>query len=265
MSEPRPTTCPRFASDAHTAVALRAIRHGVPVDQGSCNSARRRSTFLASSLPTVSHELRPPFRRHFPIPGGAGRVEPAGIHPERRRYGREPLTRRSPDAASAAAGCWPGERCWPLAAAGRGHLLPAATGMPIVERVSVSIDTVRRGPMIRQVRGLGTLVPEEIRWIAARTDARVERIVIFPGATVEPETVILVLSSPELQQSVLDGDAAVTAAQAQARQPARPVGRHGARTPERLCQGPGRPRHRPSPRSRSTKNWPNRVSSPRSN
>ena len=86
--------------------------------------------------------------------------------------------------------------------------------LPTVERVGVSVDTVRRGPMIRQVRGLGTLVPEEIRWIAARTDARVERIVIFPGAAVNPDTVILQLSNPELEQSVLDGDAAVVAAQA---------------------------------------------------
>ncbi len=91
------------------------------------------------------------------------------------------------------------------------RLRPAA---PTVERVGVSVDTVRRGSMIRQVRGLGTLVPEEIRWIAARTDARVERIVIFPGATVNPDTVVLVLSNPELEQSVLDGDAAVTAARA---------------------------------------------------
>jgi HlyD family secretion protein len=86
--------------------------------------------------------------------------------------------------------------------------------VPSVPRDSIWIDTVRRGEMIRQVRGLGTLVPEEIRWIAAATDARVERIVMFPGATVQPDTVLLVLSNPELQQSVLDADGAVKAAQA---------------------------------------------------
>ena len=59
------------------------------------------------------------------------------------------------------------------------RLRPAA---PSVDRSSVWIDTVRRGPMIREVRGLGTLVPESIRWIAARNDARVEQIVVFPGA-----------------------------------------------------------------------------------
>ena len=91
------------------------------------------------------------------------------------------------------------------------HLRPA---VPTVERSAVWTDTVRRGPMIREVRGMGTLVPEEIRWIAAGTDARVERIVVFPGASVEPDTLLLVLSNPELHQSVLDADAATTAARA---------------------------------------------------
>ncbi len=86
--------------------------------------------------------------------------------------------------------------------------------LPTLDRSTVWTDTVRRGPMLRQVRGLGTLVPEEIRWIAAGTDARVERIVIFPGATVQPDSVLLVLSNPELQQTALDADAAATGAQA---------------------------------------------------
>jgi HlyD family secretion protein len=86
--------------------------------------------------------------------------------------------------------------------------------VPALDRASVWVDTVRRGPMVRQVRGLGTLVPEEIRWIAAGTEARVERIVIYPGASVQPETLILILSNPEVKQAALDADAAVTAAQA---------------------------------------------------
>jgi HlyD family secretion protein len=90
--------------------------------------------------------------------------------------------------------------------------LPPA--IPALDRASVWVDTVRRGPMVRQVRGLGTLVPEEIRWIAAGTEARVERIVIYPGASVQPETLILVLDSPEVKQAALDADAAVTEAQA---------------------------------------------------
>ena len=86
--------------------------------------------------------------------------------------------------------------------------------LPTLDRSTIWTDTVRRGPMLREVRGLGTLVPEEIRWIAAGTDARVERIIVYPGATVQPETTILALSNPELRQTVLDADAAVTAGQA---------------------------------------------------
>ena len=86
--------------------------------------------------------------------------------------------------------------------------------LPILDKSTIWTDTVRRGPMLREVRGLGTLVPEEIRWIAAGTDARVERIVIYPGATVQPDSIVLALSNPELTQTVLDADATVTAAQA---------------------------------------------------
>ena len=86
--------------------------------------------------------------------------------------------------------------------------------LPTLDRSTIWTDTVRRGPMLREVRGLGTLVPEEIRWIAAGTDARVERIVVYPGATVQPDTIILMLSNSELKQTVLDADAAVTTAQA---------------------------------------------------
>jgi len=64
------------------------------------------------------------------------------------------------------------------------------------------------------VRGPGTLVPKEIRWIAAETTARVERILVRPGATVEPDTVILELSNPEVDDQLMTAKAAVTAAQA---------------------------------------------------
>lgn len=73
------------------------------------------------------------------------------------------------------------------------RLKPAA---PTVERATVWVDTVKRGDMTRQVRGLGTLVPEEIRWIPAVTDGRVERILIYPGTPVTPESVMLELSNP---------------------------------------------------------------------
>ncbi|HEX3818398.1 MAG TPA: HlyD family efflux transporter periplasmic adaptor subunit [Chthoniobacterales bacterium] len=83
------------------------------------------------------------------------------------------------------------------------RLKPAA---PSVDRSSVWIDTVKRGPMLRQVRGLGTLVPEDIRWIAARKEGRVEQIVVRPGAHVQANTVILELSSPDLEQAARDAE-----------------------------------------------------------
>src|SRR5437588_5023237 len=73
--------------------------------------------------------------------------------------------------------------------------------VPSIDRSTVWIDTVKRGPMVRQVRGLGTLVPEDIRWIPANTEGRVEKINIWPGTKVEPGDVILELNSPELEQS----------------------------------------------------------------
>ena len=91
------------------------------------------------------------------------------------------------------------------------RLKPAAPG---VDRATVWIDTVKKGPMTRQVRGSGTLVPEDIRWIPATTQGRVERIVLRPGATVTPETVILELSSPDVQQAAKDAELAFQSAKA---------------------------------------------------
>ena len=94
---------------------------------------------------------------------------------------------------------------------GVAQLKPAA---PTVDRAAVWVDTVKEGPMLRLVRGSGTLVPEEIRWIPARTSGRVERILLRPGATVAPGTVILELSNPELQQQVKEAELAFQSAQA---------------------------------------------------
>ena len=91
-------------------------------------------------------------------------------------------------------------------------LKPAA---PTVERGTVWPDTVKRGPMVRQVRGLGTLVPEEIRWIAARTQGRVDKIVIRPGAPVEPGTLILELSNPDVVSAAANAKSQLQAAEAQ--------------------------------------------------
>ena len=99
-----------------------------------------------------------------------------------------------------------------LATLGISRLRPAA---PTVERSTVWIDGVKRGEMRREVRGLGTLVPEEIRWIPAATDGRVERIVVQPGTTVTAATVVLELSNPEVEQGALQADAELRAAEAQ--------------------------------------------------
>jgi HlyD family secretion protein len=92
------------------------------------------------------------------------------------------------------------------------RLKPAA---PSVPEGTLWFGTVKRGPMIREVRGAGTLVPEEIRWITATTSGRVEKILLRPGATVSPGTVILQLSNPDLKQGANDAELAWRAAQAQ--------------------------------------------------
>jgi HlyD family secretion protein len=95
---------------------------------------------------------------------------------------------------------------------GLSRLGPAA---PTVERASVLVDTVKRGGMVREVRGPGTLVPEDIRWIPATTDSRVEKIVVLPGAIVKPDTVILELSNPEVTLALRDAELQLSAAEAE--------------------------------------------------
>ena len=92
------------------------------------------------------------------------------------------------------------------------RLKPAA---PSVDRSSVWIDTVKKGPMVRQVRGLGTLVPEEFRWIPTTTEASVEKILIWPGTKVEAGDVILELTSPELEQSAHEAESKAKGAEAE--------------------------------------------------
>ena len=94
---------------------------------------------------------------------------------------------------------------------GLSKLRPAA---PTVDRSTVWTDEVKRGPMLREVRGLGTLVPIDIQWIPAQTDSRVEKIILRPGAIVKPDSVILELSNPELQRDVLDAEYQLKAAEA---------------------------------------------------
>lgn len=94
---------------------------------------------------------------------------------------------------------------------GLSRLKPAA---PSVDRSTVWIDTVKRGPMLRQVRGIGTLVPQEIRWIPVLSDGRVERILVRPGTPVKADTILVELSNPQVQQAALDAEFQVKAAEA---------------------------------------------------
>lgn len=98
-----------------------------------------------------------------------------------------------------------------LVTVGLSRLKPAP---PSVERSTVWMDTVKRGAMDIQVRGLGRLVPETTLWIAATTDGRVVGRPILPGTAVQPQTVLLVLSNPQLQQETLDAEWQLKQAQA---------------------------------------------------
>ena len=97
-----------------------------------------------------------------------------------------------------------------IATAALTQLRPAT---PSVDRNTLIIDSVRRGDMIREVRGPGTLVPEQIRWISAVTSARVERIVAQPGQVVEPGSVLLEMSNPDVQIQALQAQQALSEAQ----------------------------------------------------
>jgi len=96
---------------------------------------------------------------------------------------------------------------------GLSRLRPAA---PTVDRATIWTDEVKRGPMLREVHGLGTLVPEDIRWIPAQTNARVEKIVLRPGVdqVVKPDSIILELSDPQVQRDMLDAQYQLKGAEA---------------------------------------------------
>jgi len=95
---------------------------------------------------------------------------------------------------------------------GVSRLKPA---LPSVERSSVWVDIVKRGPLVRQVRGLGSLNPEEIRWIPTITDGRVEKVLVRPGAKVKADTVLVVLTNPAVTQQAFDAQWKLLAEEAQ--------------------------------------------------
>ncbi len=99
-----------------------------------------------------------------------------------------------------------------LVTVGLAQLKPAA---PTVEAATTWRDTAKRGPMLRQVRGPGTLVPEDIRWVTAATEATVERIVTLPSANIIPaDTIILELRDERVLQELLDAELQLRGAEA---------------------------------------------------
>src|SRR5262252_7759555 len=95
---------------------------------------------------------------------------------------------------------------------GVSRLKPAPPG---VDKGTVWVDTVKRGPMLLEVRGLGSLVPEEILVVPAPTDGRVARRLLLPGSPVKGDTVIMELTNPEQEQTTLDAEWQLKASQAQ--------------------------------------------------
>src|SRR5262245_28991518 len=86
---------------------------------------------------------------------------------------------------------------------GLSQLRPAA---PEIERATLMIDRVKRGPMLREVHGNGTLVPEDQRYVSALTAGRVEKVLCRPGDKVEANTVLVELSNPDVQLEALDAE-----------------------------------------------------------
>src|SRR3984885_8661051 len=97
---------------------------------------------------------------------------------------------------------------------GVSRLKPAA---PEVERSTVWTDTVKRGAMLRQVRGLGTLIPSQefTRQIPAETEATVVRIRMLPGSQVKPDTIMCVMTNPQVEQAAVDAELQLKAAEAE--------------------------------------------------
>jgi len=93
-------------------------------------------------------------------------------------------------------------------------LLRLGPALPRADRASLWIDTVQRGDMLQEIRATGTLVPRTSRWLAAATAAQVDRILVWPGTVVKPDTVLMTLANPEVQDSLRNAQAQVAAARA---------------------------------------------------
>jgi HlyD family secretion protein len=103
-----------------------------------------------------------------------------------------------------------------LIALGAGFgVLHMRSASPVVDRSALQMVTVESGPMICRVEGLGTLVPEDVRWVAAGTEGRVDEIYLRPGAHVKPDTPILQLSNPDLVRQITDAELAMKKSEAE--------------------------------------------------
>lgn len=98
-----------------------------------------------------------------------------------------------------------------LVTVGLSRLEPAA---PTVQKDTLYIDTVKRGPIMLSVRGPGILVPEEVQQISAPVDARIEKSPLLPGVTVTADTVLLEMSDPQIEQNALEAESGLKGAQA---------------------------------------------------
>ena len=133
-----------------------------------------------------------------------------------------------------------------------------ANRAPVVQRSELWIGTVVRGPLTLEVRGTGTLVPVEFRWASAPIAARVDRVLVQPGAQVTADTVLVELSNPDAELAALQADRDVSAAEAE-------VARLGAQLDgTRLGRNPRSPASMPTWRwqsaaRRSTTIWRRRA------
>jgi multidrug efflux pump subunit AcrA (membrane-fusion protein) len=94
-------------------------------------------------------------------------------------------------------------------------ILRLGPALPTADRSSLWIDAVQQGQMLQEVRATGTLVPRSSRWLAAATPAQVQQILVWPGATVEPDTVLMRLANPEVEDALRNAQAQLAAAEAE--------------------------------------------------
>lgn len=94
-------------------------------------------------------------------------------------------------------------------------VLRLRSAVPVVDRASLQVVKVESGPMICRVQGLGTLVPEDVRWLTAGTDGHVDQIDLRAGAHVKPDTVIMKLSNPDLDRQTVDAELSMKKSEAE--------------------------------------------------